>query len=183
MDQISPIELKTKKIKIDDSLSEAVILPFGVPQSSVLGPLLFTLYTIPLSQVISRFNVTHHLCADDIYLAVDSKNFDSSMEELPECLKSVQEWMDGVKLKLNRYQRVACTKVPSRTPPKTTSLRRWKLRIWVLSSTQTSPLTIILMACYYHFRDLRQIHKFLSVNTVILWSVVVWITVTLYFMG
>ena len=85
---------RKQKIKIGDSFSEAVILPFGVPQGSVLGP---------LSQVISKFNVTHHLYADDtqIYLAVDSRNFHSSMEELTECLKSVQEWMDSVKLKLN----------------------------------------------------------------------------------
>ena len=82
---------RKQKIKIGDSLSEAVILPFRVPQGSVLGPLPFTLYTSLL------------LYADDtqIYLAVDSRNFDSSIEEMTKCLKSVQEWMVGVKLKLN----------------------------------------------------------------------------------
>ena len=92
-----------EKIKIGDSFSKAIILPFRVPQGSVVGRLFFTLYTSPLSQVISKFNVTHHLYADDtqIHLAVDSGNFDFSMEELTECLKSIYVWMNGVKLKLN----------------------------------------------------------------------------------
>ena len=101
MDQI--LSNRKQKVNLGNSFSDAFSLPYGVPQGSVLGPLLFTLYTTPLSNIISNFNVTHHLCADDtqIYLALDNRNFDSSFVELTECLTCIQNWMAGVKLKLN----------------------------------------------------------------------------------
>ena len=74
-------------------------IPFGVLHGSFLGPL-FTLYTTPLSQVISCLKVTHHRYADDtqIYLPINYRNFDSSITELSViCLFFfVQEWMNGV---------------------------------------------------------------------------------------
>ena len=61
-----------------------------------------------MTHIISTFNVTHHLYADDIqmYLALDSRNSDSSIAELTECLTCVKKWMDGLKLKLNPENRI-----------------------------------------------------------------------------
>ena len=99
----SYLNSRKQRIKIDGHLSDAFQHPYGVPQGSFLGPLLFTLHTTPLSSVISKFNMTHHLYADDtqIYLELDSRNFDSSIPELTNCLEAVQAWMGNNKLKLN----------------------------------------------------------------------------------
>ena len=61
---------RSQRIKLGNCLSSRSDLFFGVPHGSVLGPLLFTLYTTPLSSLVSGHAIPHHLYADDSQLYV-----------------------------------------------------------------------------------------------------------------
>ena len=94
---------RSQRIKLGSCLSSRSDLSFGVPQGSVIGPLLFTLYTTPLSSLVSGHAIPHHLYADDnqLYISFSSGNSAAALNGLQSCLASVQSWMSTNKLKLN----------------------------------------------------------------------------------
>ena len=75
-----------QSINISGTLSCPQHLPFGVPQGSVLSPVLFSLYTTSLSQVITNHNLSHHLYADDtkVYILLSQSNAQESVSSLSE---------------------------------------------------------------------------------------------------
>ena len=146
----------------------------------MLGPVLFTLYTSPLSAIISSFDINHHLYADDtqMYMSLSVSNAEESLEKLQQCLMGVSAWI-GSKMKLN----------PSKTEfllIETKLLREKFLHNFpclflgqdINPSASANNLGVLVdsslnfrthisqtcSACFYHIRDLRRIRKSLSLD-------------------
>ena len=90
-------------VLIDDVVSGVANLVCGVPQGSVLGPLKFCLYLLPLGAILGYHSINYHICADDTQLYVSFKCNTplASLIKLNNCISDIRVWMINNKLKIN----------------------------------------------------------------------------------
>ena len=88
-------------VKIDDNLSNGRLLKCGVPQGSVLGPILFALYIQEIHKIFNLHNVQYHMFADDVQIYTKYTGENSSIKTIKNCIKDFKIWASNNYLKLN----------------------------------------------------------------------------------
>ena len=63
---------RTHCVSLSNHCSAFTHVHSGVPQGSVLGPMLFTMYIKPLSAIIDSHSIIHHSFADDLQLQMSA---------------------------------------------------------------------------------------------------------------
>lgn len=88
------LEGRSQFVKIQSEKSSSTRCDLGVPQGSVLGPFLFSVYVSPISDVITPLGVQFHQYADDtqLYTAVKAGDNDAGIRRLEMCTTAVRDW-------------------------------------------------------------------------------------------
>ena len=88
-------------VKLGNDKSQPYAMTSGVPQGSVLGPLLFSAYVSPVSRLIHSFGLLHHIYADDITLLLKFDSHLSPLTLVNDCTTALSNWLMFNGLRLN----------------------------------------------------------------------------------
>ena len=102
----SYLSSRSFRVNAGGDLSRVISLICGVPQGSLLGPVLFLLYVEELQDLVEPYGLRIKLYADDsqLYISLvpaDEDGWKSAKERIEECLRSVKIWMSEHWLKCN----------------------------------------------------------------------------------
>ncbi len=84
---------RTFSVKMWDLTSSNTVLTCGVPQGSILAPILFSLYMLPLGSIFRKYGLSFHCYADDTQVYLPIKQNSDGLDALWACLADVKAWL------------------------------------------------------------------------------------------
>ena len=102
---ISYLSNRKQRVRVNSAFSPFNSVNMGVPQGSVLGPILFNLYINDLPKVSKKLNTT--LFADDSTLTFSHQNYLSLISILNQELENIYKWTISNRLSINLDKTVA----------------------------------------------------------------------------
>ena len=169
---------RKQSVLIQGASSSSHDLNFGVPQGSVLGPLLFCVYTLPLGDIMRRHGIEFHLYADDcqLLLTFDPTQSHATVDALERCIAEVRAWLACNFLKLNdeKTEFLAIGTKVQLAKADVTSINIGEERIQVSSKARNigavfdsdfglqPHVSAVCRSAYYHLRNIGKIRKYLD---------------------
>ena len=97
------IRKRTQMVNYNGQTSTSSDVECGVPQGSVLGPILFLLYTTDVPNIVQQHELSSHTYADDtqLYAHCKAQSCQKTAVKVIECIKDIDRWMSSNRLKLN----------------------------------------------------------------------------------
>ena len=177
---VSYLSHRSQRVIVGDDVSSVHRLEYGVPQGSVLGPILYSMYTAPLSDIIRSKGVLHHCYADDTQIyntfTPQQADIDLCISVMEDCLECVRVWMHSNKLKLNtdktevitftskfRPQHKLSLEISGTTTLSTDHVKNLGI---ILNSNMTMEQHInhICKSAYFQLKKIGSIRRYLTVS-------------------
>ena len=171
---------RTLSVLIQDTYSDSASLSYGVPQGSVLGPVLFILYTKPLSDLLNSHSLSNQSFADDTQLYTSSPPdlVDQNLATIQNCILDVKQWMTDNKLKLNDDKTEALLfrkkTVDSNSLPRSVQICQSEISFsdharnlgFTMSSDMSldKHVSLVCRSAYFELYRISSIRQFLSVQ-------------------
>ena len=94
---------RTHYVSLSNHWSAFAPVHSGIPQGSVRGPILFTMYIKPLSAIIDSHSIIHHSFADDLQIQMSAPpdRIYEILHSMQSCISDVKDWPTAKMLRLN----------------------------------------------------------------------------------